>query len=360
MRFRLLPLVILALGALAIPTSTLRAAAPTLSSGAALDRQEPYKNAQLVSDIYASKGIYGKLQGDLPFDLYKFTADHTGTQTVSLLLPNNQSKDAQLAAVLVDPTTATKPEQLGLPTPNSDYHLSLIPASPTTPVVSENILLQKYRLVSQSQVQLQQGKTYYLWVIDPARQANRYVVKLGSGNAWTGGDFFRSFGQWLRIETDSYAGSSPLHLASSFAGTLILLLGLSVLLGTFLLQQLFALLSNRQKAAGYLLVKLQPYSRIAIWLSLWLLAIGGFLLFAQTGIIGLPFLLIICFILLVVLFLYETSHLSPQLQGVEVSRQESALPLTLRKAWFFTGFLEAITLIASLVFISMLLGNLFK
>ena len=356
MRSGLILLITLLLGS----ATSLQAAAPTLSSGVTLDRQSPYKTAQTITNVFANKGVYGKLQGDLPFDLYRFTADHTGSQSISLLLPANQPKEAQLAAVLVDPTNATKPEQLGLPTPDATYHLSLIQGSLSTPTVTDRALFQQYRLISQSHVQLEGGKTYYLWVIDPSRQATRYVIKLGDGATWSASDLFLSFGSWIRLQTDTYAGSSPFHATNSFAGLLILLLGLTALLGIFLIQQLFALLSNRQKAAGYLLIKLQPYSRIIIWLSLWLLLIGGVLLFVQTGLVGIPFILMLLFILTVVLFLYETLRLSPRLSGLEVNRQEAALPMGVRKAWFFTGFLEAITLVTSLVLLGIFLSNVIK
>ena len=333
------------------------AAAPTLSTGAQLDTASPYGSAQPVSNVFASKGIYGKLQGTVPFDLYKLTADHDGEQTFTVLLPKGQPATSALAAVFVDPTSATQGTELGLPTPSASYHTSVLTQSSTAQTVTDRVLLQQYRVVAQQRIALKKDTTYYLWVLDPQRQSTRYAVTLGTGPAWTVKDFFSSFGAWWRLETDTYAGSSPFKAAAGQLGLGILMLGLLMLAGTFLIQQLFALRSNRSNAAGFLLIKLQPYSRVIIWVALWLLAIGGYIFFNTAGWIGIPFVLLLLFLLLLIAFLYETLAVSPRVAALEIVKDEAALPLSVRKAWFFTGFVEALLLLAAIVLLGMYLAS---
>ena len=337
-------------------SGTAFAAAPTISSGVQLNTASPYLGAQTITNIFANKGVYGKLQGTVPFDLYKFTAERDGEQTFTVLLPKGQPTTSALAAVFVDSTQATQGTELGLPTPSAEYHTSVLTQSSTASTVTDMVLFRQYHIVSQQRIALQKGKTYYLWVLDPQRQATRYAVTLGTGAAWSSRDFFSSFAAWWHLETDSYAGSSPFKVAAGQIGLSILLLGLLMLVGTYLIQQIFALASNRRPVAGFLLIKLQPYSRIIIWLALWFLAIGGYIFFNTAGWIGIPFVLLLLFILVLITFLYETVLLSPRVARLEVVKDEAALPLTLRKSWFFIGFIEAILLIAAVVLLAMYLS----
>ena len=332
------------------------AAAPTLSSGKQLDTASPYASAQTVTNVFDNKGIYGKLQGAVPFDLYKLVADRDGDQTFTVLLPKNQPTTSALAAVFVDSTKATQGTELGLPVPSADYHTSVLTQSSIAQSVTDHVLLQSYKVVAQQRIALQKGKTYYLWVLDPQRQANRYAVTLGTGPAWGAKDFFASFGAWLGLKTDTYAGTSPFHSGAGQVGLWVMLLGLLSLAGAFLIQQIFALASNRQAAAGFLLIKLQPFSRIIIWVALWLIAIGGYIFFNTVGWIGIPFVLLLLFVGLLIAFLYETISLSPRVAALEIVKDEAALPLAIRKAWFFTGFIEALLLIATIVLLGMYLA----
>lgn len=345
------------------------AAAPTLSSGLQLDTTTPYATAQTIGNVFANRGIYGKLQGSVPFDLYKFTADKSGEQTFTILLPQDQPDASKLTAVFVDQTSATVGGDLGLPLPaEGNYHTSVMTQSPTAPSVIDRVLLEQYHVEAQQRIALQKGQTYYIWILDPARLANRYVIVLGTGKAWSVGDFFTSFGAWWQLKTDNYAASSPFHTSVSAFGLTVLLLGLIALFGIYLIQQIFALTSNRNKAAGFLLVKLQPYSRVIIWLSLIFITIGGYIFFNTdgragvsffsalgfdtAGWIGVPFILVLLFIPTLIAFLYETISLSPRVARLEVTPDEAPLPLDVRKAWYFTGFVEAVFLLAGIIYLA--------
>lgn len=329
---------------LGLPLGTAHAARPLLDSGAQIDVNQPYGNAQKIGDVYTSRAIYGKLEGTTPIDIYTFTPDKDGSQKFSLLLPKNQPTAAQPVLIFVDSTTATTGQDLGLPLPSDSYHTALINQDSATPLVRQKVTQQQFHMLASQTVTLKKGTTYYLVVLDPYRVATRYAVVLGD-TPWTTKDFFTSFGSLLRVESDNYAGTSPFKAPHTFYSFFIFLLGLIALGGIFIIQSIFVLGANRSQAMAFLLMRLQRFSRIIIWTALWFMAVGGTVYFIQTGWVGLPFVMTIVFIIAAIAFLYETFGLSRRLAAVATVEEGASIPLAIRKRWYFTGFIELVSLV---------------
>lgn len=335
-----------------------RAAAPQFDNGTQISVDKPYENTQVITDIYTDKSVYGKLQGATPIDIYSFTSDQDGERMISILADKKEVSDKGAPVlILLDPTNATEAQELGLPTPDDTYHTALITAPEDKEMTyNEPVLMRSFSVMGQQTVKLQKDKKYYLVVLDPGRVATHYVIRFGEGKSWAAKDFFTSFGGWIRLRTDTYAGTSPFAFPSRTVGMLLLILGLAALAGTWILSSILSFVSNRAKSAGYLLVKMQPYSRIVIWVSLWFMAIGGYIYLSQVGIwTGLPFVLMVLFAIMLVDLLVSTLVLTPQIMRIEVSRKEAALPLPLRRKMFAEFVVGLLSIGAFVTLLSMYL-----
>lgn len=331
------------------------AARPSLDSGAQLDGNKPYETAQQITDVFGNTAVYGKLSGDIPIDIYTFTPDRDGEQTIGLLtIKDEVVNGSDPILILMDPTDATEPRELGLPVPTTgDYHSALIAQETTGRKFSEPLLFQSYLVSAEQRIALQKDKTYYLVVLDPGRQAERYVVKFGDSKVWGGGTFFSNTGTWFKIKTDSFAGANPFTGSVSLVGMLFLLLGIMASFGIWLILQVFSLGANRSKSSAYLLVKLQPFSRIITWVSLWFVVVGGYIYFTKNATFGLPFLAILSFIPVLITQLVETFTLNPQLRAVDVAKREAEIPLPLRKKLFVAFVINTLGYAATIAFLCM-------
>jgi hypothetical protein len=330
------------------------AAGPSLDAGKALDAEKPYENAQVISDVFSTTAVYGKLTGEIPIDIYKFTPDRDGEQTISLYtLKEESGPSSEPLLIIMDPTDATEAKELGLPLPSDEYHSATIAQDTTGRTTSEPVLLQSYVVSAEQRITLAKDKAYFLIVLDPGRLATHYVVKFGDEKVWGVGTFFKEFGTWSKIKTDSFAGSSPFYFNPSVLGILFLLLGLVASFGMWIVLQVFSLGANRSKSAAYLLVKLQPFSRIVTWAGLWFVLLGSYIYFSRTSWFGLPFAAIACFITSFITQLVETFVLNPQLRKLDIAKREAEIPLPLRKKLFVAFVINTLSFAATITFLSM-------
>lgn len=342
------------LASLVFGASPILASGPILDSGKQLESEKPYETAQVIQDVFSNTAVYGKLVGDIPIDIYKFVPDRDGEQTISLLTVKQQvSANSDPILILMDPTDATESRELGLPLPNDTYHSALIAQDTTGRSMSEPLLLQSYTVAAEQRINLKKDKEYYLIALDPGRQAVHYVIKFGDAKSWGAKTFFSNFGTWFKVKTDSFAGTTPFYFNPSVLGILLLMLGLAATFGMWLVLQVFSLGANRSKSAAYLLVKLQPFSRIVTWVGLWFVLIGSYIYFSRTSWFGIPFAAIACFIPTFITQLVETFVLNPQLQKIDVAKREAVIPLTLRKKLFVAFVINTLSFAATITFLSM-------
>lgn len=350
------------LGVLLTGTQVAQAGKPYLETGAQIDTNEPYQSAQDVGDVFASRAVYGKLEGETPVDIFSFVAQQDGEQTFSLLVPAHEvGEESEPILILIDPTENTEAQELGLPLPTSDlpYHSTLLTQKlDPKEFYTESVLFEKYQVTAGQKVKLTKDTQYYLIVLDTTRLATHYAIRFGESKAWSGGDFFRYFGSWVQLRSDSYAGSSPFGFTSSQAGFLIVLLGLISLFSGWLLVHFFALSTQRSKLAAYLLIKLQPYSTILIWVGIWFAALGGYMYFMDRSWSGVPFLALIVFLPLAAILLFQTLVLSPQIKALEPAKPESTIPLALRKKLFISFVSSSILIACLLVLLTMQAGQI--
>lgn len=324
-----------------VGVSVAQAAAPQLDSGVTLNVEDIYKDAQVVTDVFSDTGVYGKLTS--PADVYKFTADKDGDQTFSLL-GLGASASAQPYLILVDPTGATQTRELGIPVPSDQYHTAVMEQVAGEQFYNEPALFEKYNLYAKQRVSLKKDTTYYILVFDPTRELSNYVVRFGDGKVWSGGEVFRYIGTWFKVKSGAFAGTSPFHFKPSTFGALLFLLALGLLVGMWIIEETFSFLANRAKMAGYILIKMQKFSRIFTWIALWFIALGGYIYFNAIGWAGLPFVLTILFIPLVAVFLVRTLVFAPKLMALEVSKQEAVIPVPLRKSLYVMFVLGLLTI----------------
>jgi len=204
---------------------------------------------------------------------------------------------------------------------------------------------------------LVKGKTYYFIVVPASSSSDidPYVIKLGIEKSWTAADVFTHFSGWLRLETADYAGSSPFVFNRGVTGLLLVLLGIAILIGTLILQETYALLSNRVKTAGYLLIKMQMYSRVLIWVGLALTVIGGTIVGYTYGLVGIPFVLSLLYLIILINMLYLTFALSFRIEQLEVTKKEATIPFPLRKRWFFSSLVSLFSYGAFVVYLAIYL-----
>lgn len=328
---------------------------PQLDSGQELVLAKPYDTAQVVSDVYGNHAVYGKLLGTTPIDIYTFTPSKDGEQNFDLLVnPQENTADAQPLLILLDPTTATEPATLGLPTPGDAYHTAIITQLlDQQRSYNEPGLFTQYTLVSEQSVKLQKGTKYYLVVIDPSRKVVHYSLKFGSGKAWGAKDVFASFGSWVRIKADTYAGTSPFKFSILTLGLLLFWIGILATIGFWAVNETFALISNRSKSAAYLLIKMQAFTPYTIWVALWFVAFGGYIYFSKVGWFGLPFIMGAIFILMVAALLYETIFLKRQIVQLEVSKREATVPQDVRRNMWIGFGLSLVTVGGFLTMLTM-------
>jgi hypothetical protein len=329
------------------------AGAPIIDANQVLDVQNVYGKAQEAGDPFASHSLYGKLNGQPALDVYSFKPSHDGQQTLTLLLPQNEVAGRALVLLLVDPTKETAEAPISLPLPSSDYHIGLIKQSEApAPSFTDRALLQRYSVQAQQAINFQKDKTYYVIVGEQSGLTSRYVIKFGDGQSWKFSDILRSPRTWFALQFDAYGGTTPFHYNVQALGYTILFLGLALLIGMFLVQEMFSILANRSKSAGYLLVQLQPFSRVAIWVALLLTLIGGATAYWKIGLVGVPFALLLLFIVFTISLLVQTLRLSPQVAKLEVVKREATIPSSLRKRWFAASLITFLSLLAFVVLLS--------
>lgn len=331
-------------------------------NGTQIDVSNPYTADQTIGDIFDDGGIYGKLEGATPIDIYKFTPSRAGKQTITLLtrqtvVSNGTDATSDPTIIFVDPTDSTQGESLNLPLPDDTYHAIRMATPSSVTDYYEPALLQRWNVTKQQTLDLQKGKTYYLVVLDPFHVTSRYVLKMGDGKIWSGSDFFKHFNLWFRIQTDNYAGSSPFIFTPYYLGLILFLLGLTVLLGVVIIQEAYSMMANRFKTAGYLLIKMQPFTRVLIWISVWFTAIGGYIYFDHFGWPGIPYVLMLLFIVIVLNMGFVTFWLAPRVMQLEVSKKEATIAFSLRKRWFFSTLVSVFSFGAFLTFLSIYLAR---
>ncbi len=329
------------------------AAAPQFDNGNTIDLNNIYSNAQPLTNLFEDTGVYGKLAASSTADVFKVVPDKDGDQTLSLA-GKASSSTAQPFLVLVDQTTGTSAKELGIPVPDASYHTSLISAVDGTPTYAEPATFDSYNLYAQQRVSFTKGKTYYLIVFDPTHQLSRYIVRFGDGKVWHASDVFRHIGAWMRVKADNYGGSSPFKFTPSTFGALLYYLAFAVLLGIWLVETIFAFIANRSKMAGFILIKLQKFSRIITWVSLWFVALGGYIYFDAIGWPGIPFVLALIFIPLLAVFLVRTLVFSPKLMRLEVSKQEAVIPMNIQK-WMYVMFVLSLVTIGAFLTLTVML-----
>lgn len=306
------------------------AGSPQLDNGQTIATDKPYESAQEITSVFQSKSVYGKLTKESTADIYRFKADKDGEQVISML-SKDAEKEGQPILILMDPTDSTKAEDLGLPTPSDDYHAAIITPIKQDQSFTEPLVLQKYKVTASDKYKLKKDTTYYLVVIEPYGQPANYVIKLGDGKSWGAADLIKNIPSWFKIQTDAFGGATPFTFPAGIVGLLVLLLGVIVLSGVFVIESAFAFLSFRYATASYLLVKVQPISRVAIWLSLWFTAVGMYLHFGHFGWNGIPFVLIILFIAILVSFLLYTLRFSRQLGKIVVADEAAVISPRMHK-----------------------------
>lgn len=323
----ILRVVALTLATLFLGTGVAQAVSPQFDNGSEINLDDIYTNAQLLTNIFQDTGVYGKLTAAA--DVYKFVPEQDGEQTLSLI--GHAGVNTQPFLVLVDPTDATEARPLGIPLPGEEYHTAVIKPIDGLQTYSEPVLFERYTLFAQERLSFKKDVTYYLIVFDPTRELSRYAIKFGDGKIWGAGDFFTSFNSWWALKTDRYGGTDPFDATSATFGSILFFLAFAFLLGIWMVEETFAFLSGRSKMAGYLLIKLQKYSRVMVWVALWFTALGGYIYFDPKGWPGIPFVLALLFLGITALFLVRTLILSPKLMQLEVSKQEAVIPTSLRK-----------------------------
>lgn len=332
-----------------------QAATPLLDTGSLLDNEDPYGNVPEIKNVFGDAAVYGKLSKDTPVDIYKFTPDRDGDQSISLLVMGEEIVGkSEPVLIMMDPTSNNQGKNLGLPAPSADYQQVLLKEETNTSrTFTEPALFQQYRVFVDQRVSLTKDKTYYLIVFDQAQIAQHYTIYFGDTKNWGFTDLFKNAGSWWKLKLDIYGGSSPYAFNPTVLGHVLFGLGFAVLLGFWIVQQIFSLRANRSKSAAYLLVKLQPFSRIAIWVSLWLVVIGAYVMFTKVTWAGMPFVMVIAFLPALVSLLVETIVLSPQIAKAEVSKKEAVIDLPLRKKLFACFVVTALSLATTLVYASM-------
>ena len=342
-------LVLLMLPSLFLGGKTAQAAGPILDAGKVIDLTNIYDDPQVIPDVFSSTGVFGKLVDTA--DIYKFVPDKDGEQQISLL-GTGAGADAQPYLVLIDPTTATESRSLGIPLPDDTYHTGVITAVEGLQTVNEPLAFTQYTLYAQQRIALKKDIVYYLVIFDPSRTFNHYAIRFGDSNIWTIGQVAKHFGSWLKFRTEAYAGSSPFKFTPGSFGALLFFLALAVLVGMWVIEESFSFLSNRSKMAGYILIKLQKFSRYFTWIGLWFMALGGYVYFDHIGWSGVPFVLTLIFIPMVVLFLVRTLVISPKLMALEVNKQEAVIPLPLRRTMYIMFVLSVIVIGSFMTFLA--------
>jgi hypothetical protein len=331
------------IAAFLVGTGIAQAVAPQFDKGTAIDLNDIYTNAEPVTNLFSNTGVYGKLDSTSTADVYKIVPDRDGDQTLSLA--GHAASTAQPFLVLVDPTDATQSRDLGIPLPTEEgYHTALMTAVDGLQKYYEPATFEQYNLYAQQRVHFQKDKTYYVIVFDPTRQLTRYVLKFGDAKVWGFGDIFVHFGSWIKLKGDSYGGSSPFTFTPSTFGAILFFLAFGFMVGMWIMESAFGFMANKSKMAGYILIKMQKYSRIFTWIALWFIALGGYIYFDAIGWPGIPFFLGVIFILITAVYLVRTLWFSPQLMKLEVSKQEAAIPLPLLKWQYIFFILSTITL----------------
>jgi hypothetical protein len=338
--------------------STALAAAPQFNSPAELNQAKPYSGAVKITDVFASKTVYGKLQGTTPVDIFSIVPDKDGTQQITLM-GRKEKNGGQVALIFIDPTAATKPENLQLQMPSKEYHPSVLKQIEVTKTYREQFLSQDFNVYAQQSIALKKDITYYMVVVnaDPSNPALHYAIKLGDTQTIQPSDVALHPISWLKLQSDVYGKATPFIFTIQSFGVLLLMLGLVVLGGILLIQDTFSFLANRSKAAGYLLIKLQPFSRIFIWIALWFMIIGGYMYFDRLGWVGIPFVLALLFIVIVANMLYQTLDISPKVSRLEVTKQEATIPFSLRKRYFLSSLVSLFSVGAFITYLSMYLSS---
>lgn len=331
---------------------------PFVDSGVGLAQEDsaPYDKAQEIpGSIFGdSRAVHGKLRGDVPVDIYKFVPDQDGDLLISLLVFEDEfNRGADPAVFLMDPNENADARDFGFPLPADTYQTVLLSRPQEFRTVNEPALFEQFYVVAEQTISLKKDQVYYLVILDSQNAIERYAIKFGTEAAWSGGDVFKYFGTWLSLKTDTYGGGNPFNFGPKELGYLLFVLGLGGLLGFWVLQSVFFWAGRNAKAMAYLLVKYQPVERIAIWISLWFTALGGYLTFAGSSWAGIPFMLILMFVPLAAFQLVETIVLSPQIMKLEVAKREASLPGDLQKKLYITFGGTAAFLIAFLAFLSM-------
>jgi hypothetical protein len=326
-------------------------AAPQFSEPREFNLEDIYGNAQEIQSIFENTAIYGKLQN--PAAVYSFKPDRTGEQTISLI-GQGAGATASPMLVLVDPTDNTESRPLGIPLPDDKYHTALINPIDGLRTFSEPLLFEQFVMYAEQRVILDEGQQYYLIVFDPSpTPLQRYAIRFGEEKVWTIGGVFSNFGSWLRFKTDRYGGTDPFGVTPSTFGIVLFYLAFAVLVGIWIIEEVFTYLAARQKMAGYILIKMQKFSRIIIWVGLWFMALGGYIYFDYLGWLGVPFVLGALFFLVAAVFLCRTLLISPRLMNLEVSKQEAVIPAPLQKQLVIVSILSVLVIGAFVVLLAM-------
>jgi hypothetical protein len=334
------------------------AAAPVFGPSVELNQAKPYSGAVKIEDIYTSKSIFGKLQGVTPVDIYSVTPDKDGSQLITVM-GRKEKSPGQIAIIFIDPTTGTKAQPLQLQMPDPKYHPYVLKQADPNKTYREQLLSQDYSIYAQDHIDFKKNTTYYMVVVnaDPSNPVVHYVIRLGDSQTIEVKDIITHGVSWLRLQADVYGKKTPFIFTIESFSIVLLLLGLALLVGITVIQDTFSFLANMSKSAGYILIKLQPFSRVFIWVSLWFMLIGGYMYLDRQGWVGLPFVLGVIYIIIVVNMLYQTLGIGPKVARLEVTKQEATIPFSLRKRYFLSSLVSLFSIVSFITILGMYLSG---
>jgi hypothetical protein len=341
---------ILTLGAvLATAGTVLAAGAPIFDKGGDLGMEtKPYDKAQNIGTGLGQYSVYGRLNTETPVDIYSFKPTADAEQRITLLtVESKQGKSTAtdpVYLVLVDPSNESSPN-------------TQINAPKDVQYFNEPLLFQRYEVVRDQQVKLKKDQTYYLVVFDKDHLVDHYVIRFGGTWNWGIKDVVNHFASWVRIKTDTYSGGTVFHFSSGDLSLLMYLIGLSLMLGVFVLREYLSLTANKVLSAGYLLIKMEPLARILYIISLWFMLLGGYSYFGHYSWIGLSFLILINYLIVAGLFIFSMWRFTPRILELEVNKRQATIPLALRKRLFFNFIFSAIFLATLVLMTAMYLST---
>jgi hypothetical protein len=347
--------------ALTIFTPQVTLAAGMVDNGAVIaeDTTNPYDSARSIGNGFDTKTVFGyfdnRTNGNV--DIYTFTASQDGEQTIRLAVPESERKQVEFySLLLIDPTTENEASFASIPVPSDDYQVVNMGLTEATDQ-SEPLLMEKLVLVGQSRVSLVKDQTYYIVLLGPPvaseRSISRYILRVGEGPLWSASELFRQPGVWLQYKLGLFGDSPVYSYTPTVLGGHLALMGLSVWAGFMAVQVILTLMAVKRRAAGYVLVKLQPISRIALPVAAWFTLLGGYLAFmGNGGLFGTSLAVTLAILPAFIVLIVEAFVTAPKLAKVDVASREATIPKRLLAALYVHGVVGAVSMIGTLALVA--------